>query len=115
MKKLALVTVLLCLLAPGLPAKTKKLNMTGWISDMACARKSVDKAIGADHADCARRCGSNGEMVAFVAEPDHRIYGLDNPFMVRGLEGQRVSLTVQPGATPDVLHIVGVQETATDH
>lgn len=115
MKRFALLCVVICLLAPGLPAKTRKLSLSGWISDMACARKSVDKAIGTEHAACARKCGANGDTVAFVSEPDHRIYGLDNPFMVRGLEGQRVSLTAEAGATADVLHIVSVQESLTDH
>ncbi len=115
MKKCALLCAVICLLAPGLSAKTRKLTLSGWISDMACARKSVDKALGADHAACARKCGDNGDAVAFISEPDHRIYALDNPFLVRGLEGQRVSLTAEAGATPNVLHILGVQESVTDH
>lgn len=115
MKKLALMSVVLCLLAPGLPAKSKRSTLSGWITDMTCARKSVDKAVGADHATCARKCGDNGDMVAFVSQSDRRIYGLDNPYMVRGLEGQRVSLTAEAGATADVLHIVSVQESLTDH
>jgi len=108
MKRLAVLAVVLSLLAPVAPAKSKKMSLSGWLSDTNCARKSAKEATGPGHADCARKCASNGGAAVFVTEPEHRVYGIDNVFMVQGLEGLKVSLTAEPGATSDVLHIISV-------
>ena len=107
MKKLVGFAVLLCLLTPAL-AKDKKLSLTGWVTDLKCARDSAAKSIAHDHADCARKCAADNESMALVTDPEHRVYIIENGFMVRGLEGEMVSITAVTGAAPDSLKIASV-------
>ncbi len=107
MKKFAVLALMVSLCSPLLMAKNKKMNLNGWVSDMSCARKSAEKASGASHADCARKCAQNGEAIAFIAD-DRHVYQLDNPFIVRDLEGKRVAIVAEPAAGTDVLHIVSI-------
>jgi hypothetical protein len=107
MKKLVAFAMLLCLLTPAV-AKDKKLNLTGWVTDLKCAHDSVTKSIARDHADCARKCSSDNGAMALVTDSDHRVYAVDNAFMVRGLEGELISVSATPGAAPDSLKITSV-------
>ncbi len=107
MKKLLALAVLLCLFTPAV-AKDKKLNLTGWVTDLKCARESATKAIASGHADCARKCSAANESLALVTDPDHRVYIIENGFMVRGLEGEFVSVAATTGAASDSLKIASV-------
>ncbi len=107
MKKLLAFAVLMCLFTPAV-AKDKKLNLIGWVTDLKCARDSATKAIAPDHADCARKCSAANESLALVSDPDHRVYIIENGFMVRGLEGELVSVSATTGAASDSLKIASV-------
>ena len=107
MKKLLGFAVLLCLLTPAL-AKDKKLNLTGWVTDLKCARESATKAIAQEHAECARKCAADNGSLALVTDPDHRVYIIENGFMLRGLEGEMVSVSAVTGATADSLKVASV-------
>ncbi len=107
MKKVFASALLLCLLTPAV-AKDKKLSLTGWVTDLKCARDSATKSIAADHADCAKKCSAANESLALVTDPDHRVYIIENGFMVRGLEGEMVSVQAMTGASADSLKIASV-------
>ncbi len=107
MKKLLAFAVLLCLLTPAL-AKDKKVSVTGWVTDLKCARESPAKAITREHADCARKCAADNGSLALVTDPDHRVFIIENGFMVRGLEGDLVSVSGTTGAAADSLKIASV-------
>lgn len=107
MKKVFASVMLLCLLTPAV-AKDKKLSLTGWVTDLKCARESATKSIAQDHAGCARKCSAANESLALVTDPDHRVYIIENGFMVRGLEGEMVSVQAVTGASADSLKIASV-------
>ncbi len=107
MKKLLALAVLMCLFTPAV-AKDKKLNLIGWVTDLKCARESATKAIAPGHADCARKCAAENGSLALVTDPDHRVYIIENGFMVRGLEGELVSISGTTGAASDSLKIASV-------
>ena len=107
MKKLVTFAVLLCLLTPAV-AKDKKLSLTGWVTDLKCAHESVNKSIAREHAECARKCSSDNGTMALVSDVDHRVYIVENGFMVRGLEGELVTVSATTGAASDSLKITSV-------
>ena len=104
MKKLFASAMLLCLLTPAV-AKDKKLNLTGWITDLKCAHDSVTKSIAPEHVECARKCSAGDGAMALVTDTDRRVYIIENGFIVRGLEGELVSVNAIPGAAPDSLKV----------
>ena len=106
MKKLFASAMLLCLLTPALAkSKEKTLNLTGWITDLKCAHESVNKAITPEHAECARKCSADNASMALVTDTDRRVYIIENGFIVRGLEGELVSVNATPGASSDSLKV----------
>jgi len=107
MNRLLALAMLLCLLTPAV-AKDKKLVLNGWVTDLKCARTSAASAIAPEHADCARKCSADSGAMALVTDPDHRVLAIENGFMVRGLEGELVSINGIQGATPESLKITAV-------
>ena len=73
MKILASVTVTLLLIAPppiaahGYP-EPKQIELRGEIVDLHCYVAEGDKARGADHAACARRCLEQGQPMGLVSD-----------------------------------------------
>ena len=51
--------------------------MTGYISDLKCAKEGRPKEI-TDHTQCAERCVADGEPIAFLSS-NSKVYLLENP------------------------------------
>ncbi len=97
------LTVLLLLLA----ASAKDKQMTGWITDASCASKP--EAVTAEHEACAKKCASSGQLV-FVSESDKKVWNVENPGFLKGLEGQRVSVTGAADNGKSMLRIKSVMQ-----
>ncbi len=88
MKKLALAVLLvLSLLAFSAAAA----EMTGYISDVTCAKKDVAKAESDAHAGCAAGCAKKGAALVFVS--GGKIYQLDDQAKVTEHVGHKVTIT----------------------
>jgi hypothetical protein len=88
--------------------KPKQAEMSGWITDLECARKSVADATAPTHAACARKCSSDGKQLAFVTDSDHHLYAVENSFIVRGMEGEWVTAIYLPSENPDAVRILSI-------
>ena len=87
MKKLALAVLLvLSLLAFSAAAA----EMTGYISDVTCAKKDVAKAESDAHAGCAAGCAKKGAALVFVSQG--KIYNLDDQSKVTEHVGHKVTI-----------------------
>ena len=88
MKKLALAVLLvLSLLAFSAAAA----EMTGYISDVTCAKKDVAKAESDAHAGCAAGCAKKGAALVFVS--GGKIYQLEDQAKVTEHVGHKVTIT----------------------
>src|SRR5215467_1916296 len=87
MKKLALAVLLvLSLLAFSAAAA----EMTGYISDVTCAKKYVAKAESDAHAGCAAGCDKKGAALVFVS--GGKIYQVDDQAKVQEHAGHKVTI-----------------------
>ena len=89
MKRLALMTAGLLLLATWAVASPAPNSWDGWISDSKCAAKGAD----ASHAQCTKKCIEGGEKPVLVTDNDQKVVPIDNPSAVTGHEGQHVKVT----------------------
>src|SRR5258708_1858765 len=88
MKKLALASFLgLSTLAFTAAAE----EMTGYISDVTCAKKDVAKAESDAHAGCAAGCAKKGAALVFVS--GGKIYQIDDQAKVQAHAGHKVTVT----------------------
>ena len=88
MKKLALAVLpVLSLLAFSAAAA----EMTGYISDVTCAKKDVAKAESDAHAGCAAGCAKKGAALVFVS--GGKIYQVDDQSKVQAHAGHKVTVT----------------------
>lgn len=88
MKKLVLaVFVVLSLLAFTAAAA----EMTGYVSDAACAKKDIAKAESDAHAGCAAGCAKKGIALVFVSQG--KIYQIDDQAKVQEHAGHKVTIT----------------------
>lgn len=96
MKKALVIAALLA----TFPASGLAAEMTGYVSDDACALKGAKAAHAADWIDpeafetCAKKCMKSGSVAVFVTE-DNKILRLDphSRAKVSALLGHRVKLT----------------------
>ncbi len=105
---ICLLLVALCALALAKDKKPKPATMSGWVTDLECARKSADDSVAPSHAACARKCSGEGKSLAFVTDTDHHLYSVENSFIVRGMEGEWVTATYLPADNPDSVRILTV-------
>lgn len=87
MKKLAVLFVLVLALALSASAA----EWTGYISDAACAAKSVAKAESADHAGCAAGCAKKGGDLVLVS--GGKVMKIANRDKVADHAGHKVTVT----------------------
>ena len=88
MKKLALAVLLVLSLLAFTAAAAE---MTGYISDVTCAKKDVAKAESDAHAGCAAGCAKKGAALVFVS--GGKIYQLDDQAKVTEHVGHKVTIT----------------------
>ena len=102
MKKLALAVLLvLSLLAFSAAAA----EMTGYISDVTCAKKDVAKAESDAHAGCAAGCAKKGAALVFVS--GGKIYQVDDQSKVQAHVGHKVTVTGK--MMDDSIHVDNVK------
>src|SRR5687767_14030198 len=85
MKKLAVVVVF----AFALSGLAIAADVTGWVTDAACAAKGRS---GEGHAACAEKCAAKGADMALVTE-DKKVIKISNKDSVKGHAGHRVVAT----------------------
>ncbi len=66
-------------------------EMTGYISDAACAKKDVAKAESDAHAGCAQGCAKKGGALVFVS--NGKVYQIDDQAKVQEHVGHKVTIT----------------------
>jgi len=66
-------------------------EMTGYISDAACAKKDVAKAASDAHAGCAQGCAKKGTALVFIS--DGKVYKIDDQAKVQDHAGHKVTIT----------------------
>jgi hypothetical protein len=66
-------------------------EMTGYISDVTCAKKDVAKAESDAHAGCAAGCAKKGAALVFVS--GGKIYNIDDQSKVTAHAGHKVTIT----------------------
>jgi hypothetical protein len=86
MKKLAIGFLSLGLLTFTAAAA----EMTGYISDAACAKKDIAKAESDAHAGCAKGCAKKGGALVFVS--DGKVYQIDDQAKVQEHVGEKVTV-----------------------
>ena len=102
MKKLALASFLgLSTLAFTAAAA----EMTGYISDVTCAKKDVAKAESDAHAGCAAGCAKKGAALVFVSEG--KVYKIDDQAKVQEHAGHKV--TIEGKVTGDTIAVESVK------
>ena len=76
MKKVLIALAAVALLLPALAIAHDHHagSWTGWVTDDHCAAKGAK----AEHADCAKKCLTNGGKLVFYNSADEKIYKLDN-------------------------------------
>ena len=87
MKKLALAFLLVVSL---LAFTASAAEMTGYISDVNCA-KNPAKAASDAHAGCAQACAKKGAALVFVS--DGKVYKIDDQSKVQDHAGHKVTIT----------------------
>ena len=88
MKKLALAVLLVLSLLAFTAAAAE---MTGYISDVTCAKKDVAKVESDAHAGCAAGCAKKGAALVFVS--NGKIYQVDDQSKVQEHVGHKVTIT----------------------
>jgi hypothetical protein len=96
MRKLALSLLAVAVLASvsmgadKAPAgKVQKLS--GYASDEQCGAKGVDNV------DCVKRCEAEGKKLVFVSDKDHEVLKVANHEILKGHEGQHLTITATDG------------------
>lgn len=89
MKRIALVTCGILLLAAWATASPAASSWDGWISDSKCGAKGAS----ADHAQCAKGCVSKGEKPVLVTDEGQKVVPIENPAAVNGHVGEHVKVT----------------------
>jgi hypothetical protein len=87
-KKLALAFFLVLSLLAFTAAAAE---MTGYVSDAACAKKDIAKAESDAHAGCAAGCAKKGIALVFVS--GGKIYQIDDQSKVQEHAGHKVTIT----------------------
>jgi len=89
MKRIALVTCGIMLVALWAAASPATTSWDGWISDSKCAAKGAN----AEHAKCAKGCISGGEKPVLVTDQGQKVVPIENPAAVNGHLGEHVKVT----------------------
>ena len=100
MKKVAVVMVFAFVLS-GLAVAA---DVTGWVTDAACASKG---RAGADHAACAQKCAAKGGDLALVTD-DKKVVKIHNKDAVKDHVGAKVTATGK--VEGDSIHIDSVKK-----
>ena len=87
MKKFLFATTLSLALSIGAFAG----DMTGYISDAACAKKDVAKAESDAHAGCAAGCAKKGAALVLVS--GGKVYQLDDQAKAQPHAGHKVTVS----------------------
>ena len=106
MKKLLAISSLVfvwLMLANVSFAADKAEKISGWVSDSKCGAKGAS----ASHADCAKKCASEGASLVIVNDKDKSIVAVDNQEALKGHEGHHVRVTGSMNG--DSLHVDKVQ------
>lgn len=80
-------------------------EMTGYISDAACAKKDVAKAESDAHAGCAQGCAKKGSALVFVS--GGKVYKIDDQAKVQDHAGHKV--TIEGKVEGDTLKVDSVK------
>ncbi len=99
MKRVAVVVMFLFVLS-GLALAA---DVTGWVTDAACASKGRS---GAGHAACAQKCAAKGGDLALV-EDGGKVVKIHNKDAVKDHIGQKVTATGKVDG--DSIHIDSVK------
>jgi hypothetical protein len=67
----------------------KAQSMTGYISDEKCGEKGVGNV------ECIKKCASEGKKLVFVSDKDHSVLNVANQDVLKGHEGEHVSITAK--------------------
>ena len=102
MKKIALLTILVLIVAPGLYAA----SWTGWITDEHCGAKGNN----AEHKGCALKCAKDhGAALVFYNNADKKIYKLDKQDEAKAHVGAEVTVTGE--ADGDSIKVSSIEES----
>jgi hypothetical protein len=100
-------------------AKIKSINVTAWVSDEAC---------GAAHTkpggeDCVLKCLRGGadighpewkaQRMVLVTDKGHKIWVVENPEALKGLEGKHVTIAGQLDQTRKTIRVTSASEIKT--
>jgi hypothetical protein len=66
-------------------------DLTGYISDAACAKKDVAKAESDAHAGCAQGCAKKGQALVLVS--GGKVYQLDDQTKAQPHAGHKVTVS----------------------
>jgi len=102
MKKLFALAVMLVLMA----GVSMAADVTGWVTDAACAAK--DRA-GAEHKACAQKCAAMGAALVLVTD-DKKVVKIHNADAVKNHVGDKVTATGKVDG--DSIHIDSVKASS---
>jgi hypothetical protein len=95
---LAFAGLLVFQVAVGANLKTKRITVTGWVSDESCG--AMHTKPGGE--DCVLKCLKGGahvghpewkpQRMVFVTDDGHKIWVVQNPEALKGLEGKHIRL-----------------------
>jgi len=94
MKRMAVLTGFILVLALTVWASPKSSKMTGWVSDAMCGAKGAN----ASHAACAKKCIGGGEKVVFVTDKGQKVMQVANQDSLKDHAGEHVSIDASTNA-----------------
>lgn len=119
MKKYTLFLSAACLVllvAMATSAKIKSINVTAWVSDEACGAAHT-KAGGED---CVLKCLRGGadighpewkaQRMVLVTDKGHKIWVVENPEALKGLEGKHVTIAGQLDQSKNSVRVTSASE-----
>jgi hypothetical protein len=119
MKKHILQIVTVCLLfqfAISVHARTKPVEVTGWVSDEGCG--ALHTKPGGE--DCVLKCLKGGahvghpewkpQRMVFVTDQGHKIWVIANPTALKGLEGKHVRIAGRLNAATKTIRVTTASE-----
>jgi hypothetical protein len=110
---------LLLLLAMSGSAKTKTITITGWVSDENCG--ALHTKPGGE--DCVLKCLKGGahvghpewkpQRMVLVTDEGQKIWVIQNPEALKGLEGKHVTVTGQLNSATKKIRVASASEIKT--
>ena len=101
MKRIALLTILVLIVAPGLYAA----SWTGWIVDEHCGAKDANAA----KKGCTLKCAKDGAALVLYNNADQKLYKLDKQDVAKEHVGAEVTVTGE--AEGDSIKVASIEDS----